>query len=200
MRKIQTANQLIGRSIGALFFAIFGAIWLVLAFYALGGLHAAAVAGIAAGLAALVLAALWLFSAAKRWQRVADDPAIRRAFRRVNAAQWIACFIAALALRWLHRDLFIVNAITAIVGLHMFPLARIFRYAPHYATGAVLLGWAAASAVFVPAGELQGVDALGTGVILWLSAAVTLVLALQAARQPAELPAHPGADAPNPAR
>jgi hypothetical protein len=34
-----------------------------------------------------------------------------------------------------------------------------------------------------PADQLQGITALGTGLILWLSAAVTLALALQSARQ-----------------
>jgi hypothetical protein len=43
-----------------------------------------------------------------------------------------------------------------------------------------------ASVVFVPVADLQSIAALGTGMILWLSAAVTLMLALRAARRPAE--------------
>jgi len=64
-------------------------------------------------------------------------------------------------------------------------LARLFRYAPHYWSGAVLVVWAAASAVLVPYEHLQGITALGTGVILWINAAVTLALAIPAARQSA---------------
>jgi hypothetical protein len=67
----------------------------------------------------------------------------------------------------------------------MFPLGRIFRYPAHYRAGAILLAWAVASVVFVPVADLQSIAALGTGTILWLSAAVTLTLAFRAARRPA---------------
>jgi uncharacterized membrane protein YfcA len=100
--------------------------------------------------------------------------------------QWIAVFVVAFALAKLHLDAYIMNAITFIVGLHMFPLARLFRYPPHYAAGAVLVAWAAASVFMTPVEHLQGITALGTGAILWLSAAVTLTLALSDARQSAD--------------
>jgi len=35
--------------------------------------------------------------------------------------------------------------------------------------------------------QLQGIAALGTGILLWFSAAMTLVLALRAARQSVEM-------------
>jgi hypothetical protein len=78
----------------------------------------------------------------------------------------------------------VISAITAIVGLHMFPLARVFRYPLHYVTGSALVGWAAASALLFPKDEMQGSTALGTGLILWLSALVTLALAMRAVRTP----------------
>jgi hypothetical protein len=184
--KIQTANQLSGRAIGALFGAGFGAIWLALALYALGRLSAVLVAGLLLVLAGLVLAALGLLRTAKRWPRVPDDPAIGRAFGWINAVQWAAVAIGAVTLNKLHLDAYVMCAITAIVGLHMFPLARLFRYPAHYVTGAVLVTWACLSAVMVPIEHLQGVSALGTGIILWLSAAVTLALAFQATRRPAD--------------
>ena len=81
-------------------------------------------------------------------------------------------------------DAYTTSAITTIVGLHLFPLARLFRYPLHYLTGGLLVVWAAASAALVPMAEMQGTTSLGTGVILWLSAAATLGLALQASRQP----------------
>jgi len=37
----------------------------------------------------------------------------------------------------------------------------------------------------VPVDQMQGTAALGTGVVLWLSAAVTLAVGIQAARQTA---------------
>jgi hypothetical protein len=181
--KMQTANQLAGRAIGAMFFAVFGAIWLVLAFYALQMLRPATVSGLVLGLALLLSAAVSLSRRARHWPRGPDDPAVGRAFGKVNAAQWIAIAVVVLVLAWLHLSDYVMCAITAIVGLHMFPLARLFRYPPHYATGTLLVAWAVASAVIAPRNQVQGIAALGTGVILWLAAAIMLAVALQAVRQ-----------------
>ena len=122
-------------------------------------------------------------------RRVPDDPATGRAFARINAVEWIAVAAVAFTLARLHLDAYLMCAITAIVGLHMFPLARLFRYWPHYVAGAVMLAWAAASALMTPVGQLQGTSALGTGMILWLSAAVTLALAIPASLQREDAPA-----------
>ncbi|MGD0546322.1 MAG: hypothetical protein ABR991_00660 [Terracidiphilus sp.] len=184
--KIQTANQLSGRAIGALFFAGFGALWIALALYALERLNVATISGVVLGLAVLVWTALSLLRAAKRWPRVPDDPAMGRAFAWINAIEWVAVAIVAFTLTKLHLDAYVMCAITAIVGVHLFPLARLFHYPLHYWSGAVLVAWASASAVLVPKEHLQGVSALGTGAILWGSAAFTLALAFQAARQSAE--------------
>jgi len=183
MQKIHSANQLSGRATGALFFAGFGALWIALALYALQQLNSATVSGILVGLALLVLSALSLLRAAKRWPRQPDDPAIGRAFAWINAAEWIAVAAVAFSFAKLHIDAYVMCAITAIVGLHMLPLARLFRYTPHYWSGAVLVAWATVSAITIPTGNLQGISALGTGIILWLSATVTLALAWSAVRQ-----------------
>jgi hypothetical protein len=181
--KIQTANQVSGRAIGALFFAGFGAIWLGLAFYCMERLSVAVGCGILLGLAGVVLVALSLFRTSKRFPREPDDPAVSNTFKWVNIVQWIAVGVVAFTLNRLSLDAYVLSAITVIVGLHMFPLARLFHYSPHYVTGAVLVGWGVASAVLVPVSQMQGVTALGTGGTLWLSAAVTLALAWQGARQ-----------------
>jgi len=181
--KFQTANQVSGRAIGALFCAGFGALWLVLALVAMQQLSVATASGIAVGLVALFLAALYLLRLAKQWPRMPDDPAVGRAFAWINAIEWIAVGVVAFILNKLRLDAYVMAAITAIVGLHMFPLGRLFHYPAHYRAGAVMLAWAVASIALVPAEELQGVAALGTGVILWLSAAVTLARAIPAARQ-----------------
>lgn len=183
MNTIVTANQLSGRATGAIFFAGFGALWIALALYALERLNAATITGLLLGLAVLVLAALFLLRAAKRWPRVPGDPTMGRAFAWINAIQWISVAVVAITLAKLHLDAYVISAIAAIVGLHLFPLARLFRYPLHYATGALLVAWALASAVLVPAEEMQGAAALGTGAILWLSAAATLTIALRAARR-----------------
>jgi hypothetical protein len=185
--KIQTANQVRSRATGAIVCAGFGALWLVLSLLARHQLRVDTVSGVALGLVALLLAALYLLRLAQRWPRVPDDPAVGRVFAWINAIEWIAVGLAAFTLTRLRLDAYVMSAITAVVGLHMFPLGRLFHYPAHYRAGAVMLAWAAASIAFVPVEDLQGIAALGTGVILWLSAAVTLALAIPAARQPASL-------------
>jgi len=135
------------------------------------------------GVALLVAGASALFREAKRSPRVAADPAQGRAFAWINAIQWTAVSIVAFSFPKLHMDAHVMSAITAIVGLHMFPLARLFRYRLHYGTGAALTAWAGASALLLPLDQMQALTALGTGILLWLSAAVTLTVALQAARR-----------------
>jgi len=183
MQRIETANQLNGRATGALFCAGFGTLWLGLSLYALEWLSATSLAALLVGLAALVAAALQLMSEAKRWPRVPDDPKVGRAFAWINAAEWIAVGLTALALAKLRLDAYVMCAITAIVGLHMFPLGRLFHYPAHYRAGAIMVAWAVASAVLVPAEHLQGVSALGTGILLWSAAAVNLMIAFRDARR-----------------
>lgn len=185
MNSSVTANQLSGRAIGSIFFSGFGAIWLTLALYAHEMLNSATVSAVALGLALLLLAAFGLLRRARRWPRVPDDPALSRSFNRVNAVQWIAGAIAAFTLHRLHLDAYTVSVIAMIVGLHLFPLARLFRYPLHYATGGLLTAWAVASVLLVPTEHLQSITAMGTGIILWASATVTLVLAARIARQTA---------------
>jgi hypothetical protein len=182
--KIQNGNQLRGRAIGAMFFACFGTGWMFLALAAKQIINAATASATVAGMVILLLAATYLLRRAKLWPRVAEDPARGRVFAWVNAIQWTTIFIVAFTFGKLHMDAYTTSAITTIVGLHLFPLARLFRYPLHYITGGLLVVWAAASAALVPMAEMQGTTSLGTGVILWLSAAATLGLALQASRQP----------------
>ncbi|MDR3772490.1 MAG: hypothetical protein P4L26_04025 [Terracidiphilus sp.] len=185
MRSFPNANQLRGRAIGSIFFACFGAGWLFLSLAAKQRITFATVSGVMLGMLLLLLTAFYLLRQSRRWPRLPDDPAVGRAFAWINAIQWIAIPVAVIALGKLHLDAFATSAIAAIIGLHMFPLARLFRYPMHYVTGAVLVAWAAASALLVSPDQLQGSAAMGTGLILWASAAVTLFRSQQAARQAA---------------
>jgi hypothetical protein len=184
MKDFPNANQLSGRAIGSMFFAGFGTGWLFLALAAKQLITFATVSGVLLGMLFLFLTAFYLLRQSKRWPRVPADPSMRRVFAWINAIQWIGVAVVAFSFAKLHIDAYVISAITAIIGMHMFPLARLFRYPLHYATGAVLVAWAAASAILVPAEQMQGTAALGTGIILWLSAVVTLAVAVNAARQP----------------
>jgi hypothetical protein len=176
MQQTMTANQLQGRAIGALFFTGFGSLWLLLALAARQQLTVAHAAPLAACALLLTLASLGLKRMGARFPRVADDPAMGRAFGWINAVQWIAVFAVAFGFSRMHWDAYTPSAITAIVGLHMFPLARLFRYPLHNLTGIVLTAWAIASLYVAPSGALQSTTALGTGALLWTSAALTLAL------------------------
>jgi hypothetical protein len=145
-------------------------------------LGAVTISGVALGLTILLAGAFYLLSQSKRWPRVPDDPAVGRAFAWINAVEWLAVFVAASMLARLRLYAYNPSAITAIVGLHMFPLACIFRYPQHYRSGAIMTAWAVASVLFVPVEYLPGVTGLGTGVLLWFSATVTLAKAISTLR------------------
>lgn len=177
-----TANQLMGRAIGSLFFIGFGMIWLILAFDVSGRLSIEAWIGIVLMAAGFAVVAFRLMSYARRFPRVPEDRRRKRLFHWINGGQWVAIVLVVITLNMLHVGIYGVTAIAAIVAAHMFPLARIFHYKMHYVTGGMLLLWAVGTLLFAPTEHLQGMTALGMGAILWLSAAVTLALAFLAAR------------------
>jgi hypothetical protein len=175
------ANQLSGRAIGSIFFSFFGVVWLGLAFYIRQALTTGTIIGLASLLGVLILTALWLFKQSTRWPKATEDPNRSRAFNRVNAIQWIAVAVIAFSFSKLHLDAYIMSAITAVVGIHLFPLAKLFRYPMHNITGAALVLWASATVLLVPTEILQGITALGTGSVLLTSAAIAQGLAVRAA-------------------
>jgi hypothetical protein len=178
---IITANQLGGRAVGSIFFSGFGALWIILALYIQQTLSFDLGIGVGSVLAALLLTALWLLRQAKRFPRLPEDRRVSRDFNRINAMQWVAVGIVGFSFSRLHIDAYVLSAITAIVGIHLFPLAKLFRYPLHNLTGTILVVWASASMMIVPVDRLQGVTAIGTGVILLLSAALTLAIAARVA-------------------
>jgi len=160
-------------------FAGFGLGWLYTALAGMQKLDAGAAIAVDLGAMALLTAAEYVLRQAKRWPRVADDPKMGRAFAWINTIQWTAIAAAVFGFGRLHIGEYIVPAITAIVGLHLFPLARLFRYPMHHVTGALLVAWGAASCLLFSRDTMQA-SALGAGVILWASAAVMLLLAMSA--------------------
>ena len=181
--KIETSNQLCGRARHAIFFAGFGALWLALALNVLKILSVPIALSLVLALAVLLASALYLLHLAKQWPRVPCDPAVGRALAWINALLGISIAALFFALRRLNLDAYFLSALTAIVGVHKLSLARLFRYSPYYAAGAVLIVWSAVSILFVPVEDLPQIAALGTGIFLWFSAAATLAMTLRDARQ-----------------
>jgi hypothetical protein len=170
---METSAQLAGRAIGAGFFTVFGAAWLMSwAVPAFG----VAPAAIVIGLAALCL--LTLCVRQYRLHRGAlagmpDTPQRRRAsriFLVTNVAQWGGLVIAANVLSWLGLGAWMVPVTMLIVGLHMFPLASAYRYRPHYVTGAALILVALVCPLLSSDGPAGLASCLYAGLILWLSA------------------------------
>lgn len=178
--RIETANQLNGIATSVCFLSGFGALWLLLALLASEHLHAAEVAGVLVGMAVFIVMVFKLFRAAKRWPRVPDDPAVGRRFGWINAIQWIAIFLVFQICAHWHIQDYSLAAVTAIVGLHFFPLASLFRNPTHHATGAMLVVWSVAAVLILPRQSLFSITALGTGLLLWQAAAMALSVGLSA--------------------
>lgn len=183
MQTFHTIDRLRGRALGALFLTGFGALWLALGLFVRRQLDLAALCWISGFTLVLAAAAVHVMRRARSAPRRPQDATRDRAFYWINAAQWIAVFVALNILHRMRLDAYGLNLIAAVVGLHFFPLARLFRNPLHHITGALLLAWSALTLWKVPADSLQGISALGAGFLLWLSAATTLALCALALRR-----------------
>jgi len=192
-----TANELKGRATGVEFLSFFAGVWLFFAMVSRGVLDATKGALVVVGVLALVAAAEWVRRQARRYPRFPEDPAVKRAFRWINAAQWAAGFALYFALQFLHRGDYFMPGLAAIVGLHFLPLAKLFRAPANYAVGGLMVVWSAVSMAFVPVEHLPSTSAFGTGLILWQAAATTLAVSVAVARQPVSQAAE-GFSAPAP--
>ena len=181
----QTAEAISGRATGVLFFAGFGTLWFCTGMAAMHRFNLGTGVVAAVILAALLIPALWVLKRASALPKQSPDPEVEaqisRTFNRANTAQWIAIPVAVVLLNVVHQTAYIVPAIATIVGVHLFPLARAFRYPMQYVTGALLVLWSAASLLMLPRENVASVGALGTSAILLLSAAYTLTNAARAA-------------------
>jgi hypothetical protein len=193
MNEPHTAEAISGRATGALFFSGFGSLWLCTG---LAAMHRLNIVSGAAAAIVLILLVLWavrllqlVSKAPKTGMDAEREKEIKRTFGRVNTIQWIAIPVAVVAMNIVHRPEWIVPAIATIVGLHLFPLARLFRYPAHYVTGTLLVLWSVGAVVVLHREDIPSTGALGTAAILLLSSLYTLTLAERAAKNVLALPA-----------
>lgn len=165
---------LAGRAIGAMFFSVFGGMWLVLWTHRAHADRLDILAGVTAVAAAVLAVAILRY---RRFRgaalAVAESPEKKKAdrmFHLVNAAQWIAIVIIGNVLANTGRPEWVIPAAIAIIGLHFLPLGKLFSNRPHYVTGAALLLLALAYPRLAPAGPADPVGCLGAGLILLASA------------------------------
>ncbi|MBB2984781.1 hypothetical protein [Paraburkholderia tropica] len=162
------------RASGAMFFSIFGLAWLAMWCHETYGAAPLMQTSIAIFGAALFLMSFWLRlrgrSASKNDSNASERARTRRKFMIINAVQWLAIFIVANTLVNTKHRVWVVPSVILIVGLHFIPLGTIFRHQPHYITGIALILLAIVYPFAAVGGPTSAIGALGTGVILWLSA------------------------------
>ena len=162
------------RAIGALFFAFFGAAWLLIADQLAHGHSGILIALVLTASVLLALVSVTVLrrnlSAMHALSRTPDSLRMRRQFRTINAIQWITIMAAVVLL--LHFKLYpwIVPAVMLIVGLHFLPLARVFHYRAHYLTGAILVATALLYPIGSPDGPASPLGSLIAGLTLWSAA------------------------------
>jgi len=159
---------------GAMFFAVFGGMWLGLWAHSEYPDSVGTLLAIAAVAAALLVAAYLVYKAnslaLKALAQTPERLRKSRMFNLVNAGQWGVIVVVALALSQIGYARWIWPVIVLIIGLHFLPLARLFAYRPHYLTGTALILLACVYPFVAPEGPESAVGALGAGLILWLSA------------------------------
>ncbi len=182
----KTAAAVSGRATGVLFFAGFGSIWMCNGLAAMHRLNPISLGAVLAIAAALVIPAVRLLAVAaknapKPECHCPEQLETQRVFWRVNGMQWGAIAAAVALLNLIHKGEFLVPVITFIVGMHLYPLAKVFRYPVHNVTATLLVVWATVLAATLPGSMLPSVGAVGTAAILLGSAAYTVVTATRVA-------------------
>ena len=168
-----------GRAVGAIVCAGFGA-------YALYWWTEAAIQGeqrpwfvaIAAATSVLVVWAIANLVALRHEPSVVLDKRLVRFFRigygLIVAIEGAAISVGGPILGHYHRPDLYGQWIGAVVGLHFFPLGKLFKVPLYYGTGAVI-SLAAFGSLSISSGSLRSaMTAGGTGLALWITTVVIL--------------------------
>jgi hypothetical protein len=168
-----------GRAVGAIVCAGFGA-------YSLYWWTQAAIEGdrrpwfgaIAAVTAILVVWAIATLTSLRHAPRVILNKRLARFYRigygLIVAIEGAAISVGGPILGHFHRPDLYGQWIGAVVGLHFFPLGKLFKIPLYYGTGAAI-SLAAFGSLLVAPGPLRSViSAGGTGLALWITAVVIL--------------------------
>lgn len=175
--RLQTATaRAFGIAIGNLFLGCFGMAWIVLGLSSWQRLNPPVLASLSCFLLALIIGSVYIlqrtYGSLDRSQATrAAHKQTNRTFGMVNLLQWSLIFAAVFGLPRLGLGRWIVPAIVLIVGLHFFPLARLFKARMHYVVGAIAVAWAIVYPILFTAGKGDAIGAIGMGAILWASAA-----------------------------
>jgi Family of unknown function (DUF7010) len=171
-----------GIASGVFFMALFGALWgLMSAGYLSGGVQIAAFVLVGVVTLGLVAAGTAILRHAKSLPdspspgEAAQDNHISTYFGIIFGVEFGLIAVVAIWLSRIQAAAFIPPAIALIVGIHFFPLARLFRVPGYWITGALLCALALAALV----GLLLGLPLDGTSPDHWslfVGMGATLVL------------------------
>ena len=168
------AASLARSAIGAMFFSLFGGLWVAAWCVQTYGAQPLRLLPVAAITVLLFMLAWRQFSRHRAAHAAAErTPQAKRAgrlFNMVNAGQWIAIFIVGNVLKNLGLQAWFIPAVILIVGLHFFPLAWLFKARRHLAIGMALCVWAIGYPLTLQHGPLNPGGCLGAGLILWVAA------------------------------
>jgi hypothetical protein len=168
-----------GRAVGAIVCAGFGAYalywWTV---DAIRGERRPWYGAIAAITAILVVWAIASLVALRHAPRVALDRRLVRFYRigyaLIVATEGVAISVGGPILGHFHRPDLFGQWIGAVVGIHFFPLGKLFKIPLYYWTGAAI-SLAASGSLLISSGSLSSaVCAGGTGVALWITTVLVL--------------------------
>lgn len=167
-----------GLAFGVFFMTAFAFVWSALAAYFLRRM------GWQTWLVISIITVALCFGAERQLERAGQlhqrppEPssvAVGRQFRAVLIAENTAVLLAILVLAKMGRRDLIVSAIALIVGIHFFPLARIFGMRLYYASGAAIVG-ASLLAMRIRVPNLrQGITCAACGLVLWMTSATMLL-------------------------
>jgi hypothetical protein len=168
-----------GRAVGAIVCAGFGA-------YSLYWWTQAAIEGdrrpwfgaIAAVTATLVVWAIANLTSLRHAPRVVLDKRLVRLYRigygLIVAMEGAAISVGGPILGHFHRPDLYGQWVGAVVGIHFFPLGKLFKTPLYYGTGAAI-SFAAFGSLLISPGPLRSVvSAGGTGLALWITTVVIL--------------------------
>ncbi len=185
------AEELSGRATGVFFLTAFGAVWVFGNSSSLPD-TILAVVWVVGGVICLLLVACGVYlrrisRLVKSETRGTINRDLRRRFNRVFIAEGVGIGVVVLICANLGYSEWIPAAVALVVGLHFFPLARLFRMPLYYFTGIALCVVSIATMIVASILDYSeavwfAVPGLGSGLVLWTTGAMLVVAGLEMSR------------------
>ncbi|MGA9883833.1 MAG: hypothetical protein WBQ34_08955 [Candidatus Acidiferrales bacterium] len=193
------AETVLGSSRGALIVSIFGGIWLCWGLSIIGAFTPARVAALVVIEIAFLAGSVYFIrkGGELRKQRPPLPEAARRKITKwywITVVAEVVLILAAVNVAAnIHRPELIPDWIAIVVGLHFFPLAKIFRAPSMAYIGTAMVLWCVFCWIAFRGNTLGAAAAFGAGALLWIASASALLRARKSVRalhqaQPATIP------------